>query len=139
MKLDIKDKSNYLKGLLVLIGKDKKISTDEGDFIMNVGKTLGFDQKFCEEAISTLLENEYISDDPPKFSDENFARSFIEDGISVSITDDELTNMEVDYLKSIAAKNSVDESWFDEKLLKAKKISSNLNFIHPHLAVEKYL
>lgn len=139
MKLNIKDKSNYLKGLLVLIGKDKKISTNESDFIMNVGKTLGFDQEFCEEAISTLLENEYISQDPPKFSDENFAKSFIEDGISVSITDDELSNMEIDYLKSIATKNSVDERWFDEQLRTAKKISNNLNFIYPHLAVEKHL
>lgn len=139
MKLKIKDKSNYLKGLLVLIGKDKKISSNESDFILNVGKTLGFDQEFCEEAISTLLENEYISQDPPKFSDENFAKSFIEDGISVSITDNELTSLEIDYLKSIAVRNSIDEDWIDKQLQNAKRISSNLNLIHPHLAVEKHL
>lgn len=139
MKLNIRDRSNYLKGLLVLIGKDRKISDDENDFIMNVGKKLGFDQEFCQEAIDTLLENEYISQEPPVFSNTEFARSFIEDGISVSLTDDNFDNLEISYLKSLAKENKVDDNWVTQQLSTAKRISKNTRFDIPQLAVEKHL
>jgi len=139
MKLNVFDRSNYLKGLLVLISKDKKISDDESDFIMKVGKTLGFDREFCEEAIETLLENNYISQEPPEFSNVEFARSFIEDAISVAITDNELSQLEIGYLKAIADKNHVDDDWFIRQLSTADKISKNIKFELPHLSVEKHL
>ncbi len=139
MKLNVFDRSNYLKGLLVLISKDKKISDDESDFIMKVGKTLGFDKEFCEEAIETLLENNYISQEPPEFSNVEFARSFIEDAISVAITDNELSQLEIGYLKAIAEKNHVDDDWFVRQLSTADKISKNIKFDIPHLSVEKHL
>lgn len=139
MKLNVFDRSNYLKGLLVLISKDKKISDDESDFIMKVGKTLGFDKEFCEEAIETLLENNYISQEPPEFSNVEFARSFIEDAISVAITDNELSQLEISYLKAIAEKNHVDDDWFVRQLSTADKISKNIKFDIPHLSVEKHL
>jgi len=139
MKLNVFDRSNYLKGLLVLISKDKKISDDESSFIMKVGKTLGFDREFCEEAIETLLENNYISQEPPEFSNVEFARSFIEDAISVAITDDELSQLEIGYLKAIAEKNHVDDDWFVRQLSTVDKISKNIKFDIPHLSVEKHL
>lgn len=139
MKLNIRDRSNYLKGLLVLISKDKKISESEHNFIMNVGKTLGFDKEFCEEAIETLLENEYISQEPPQFSQREFAESFIEDGISVSLTDDDFDSLEISYLKSLAEENKIEEDWLKQRLSKAKRISKNSRFDIPHLAVEKHL
>ncbi|HET54042.1 MAG TPA: TerB family tellurite resistance protein [Ignavibacteria bacterium] len=139
MKLNVFDRSNYLKGLLVLISKDKKISDDESDFIMKVGKTLGFDREFCEEAIETLLENNYISQEPPEFSNVEFARSFIEDALSVAITDNELSQLEIGYLKAIAEKNHVDDDWFVRQLSTADKISKNIKFELPHLSVEKHL
>lgn len=139
MKLNIRDRSNYLKGLLVLISKDRKISENENDFIMNVGKILGFDKEFCQEAIDTLLENEYISQEPPVFSNSEFAMSFIEDGISVSLTDDDLDSLEVSYLKSLAKENKVDESWVMQQLSTAERISRNSRFDIPNLSVEKHL
>lgn len=139
MKLNILDRSNYLKGLLVLISKDKKISENESDFIMSVGKILGFDQEFCHDAIETLLENEYISQEPPVFSNKEFAMSFIEDGISVAITDNNFDSLEISYLQSIAEKNKVDDEWLVHQLSTAKLISSNLSFDVPHLAVERHL
>lgn len=139
MKLDIRDRSNYLKGLLVLISKDRKISENESNFIMNVGKILGFDKEFCQEAIDTLLDNEYISHEPPIFSNQEFAMSFIEDGISVSITDDDFDSLEISYLKSIAIENNVDEGWLIQKLSTAERVSKNIKFDIPHLAVEKHL
>lgn len=139
MKLNLLDRSNYLKGLLVLIGKDKKISEDENNFIMNVGKILGFDKEFCQEAIDTLLENEYISQDPPVFSNSEFAMSFIVDGISVSLTDNDLDSLEVSYLQTLAEQNKVDKSWFSQQLSTAERISKNSRFDIPQLAVEKHL
>ena len=54
------DRSNYVKGLLLLMGKDKKISDDERDFLHNVAETLSFDKKFIDGAINELFENEYL-------------------------------------------------------------------------------
>ena len=139
MKLDVLDRSNYLKGLLVLISKDKKISENESNFIMSVGKLLGFDKEFCQEAIETLLENEYISQEPPVFSSREFARSFIEDGISVAITDNNFDGLEISYLESIADKNQVDEDWLSHQLKTAKLIEKNSRFDIPHLSVKKHL
>jgi hypothetical protein len=53
------DRSNYLKGLLLLIGKDKKITVGERDFLHTAGKTLSFDKRFIENAINELFENKY--------------------------------------------------------------------------------
>ncbi|MCZ7603437.1 MAG: hypothetical protein QY331_03560 [Melioribacteraceae bacterium] len=139
MKLNVIDRSNYLKGLLVLISKDKKISEDEKNFIMSIGNKLGFDKEFTEEAIDTLLDNEYISQEPPLFSDQEFARSFIEDGISVAITDNQFSQLEIGYLTSIAKKNKVDNQWLVQQLSTAEHASSNESFYIPHLSVEKYL
>ena len=54
------DRSNYVKGLLLLIGKDKRITDKERDFLHKIGKTLSFNKQFIENAINELLENKYL-------------------------------------------------------------------------------
>lgn len=139
MKLEIRDRSNYLKGLLVLISKDRKISETESNFIMSVGKTLGFDKEFCQEAIDTILENKYISHDPPLFSNKEFAMSFIEDGISVSISDEDFDRLEISYLKSTADINNIDQEWLMQKLSSMGHASPKIKLDDPQLAVKKYI
>ena len=116
MKFKVLDKSNYLKGLLVLISKDNKVSEHERNFLLEVGKSLGFDKEFCEEAIETLLENEYISQEPPVFSKKEFAESFLRDGINLAVSDLEVDKNEINYLKAIAEVNKIDEDWFYTEL-----------------------
>ncbi|MBN2571254.1 MAG: hypothetical protein JXA68_03940 [Ignavibacteriales bacterium] len=116
MQWEIIDKSQYFKGLLLLIGKDKKITAEEKKYIMKVGKTLGFEKVFCENAIDELLDNPYLGDEPPKFSERIIAESFIKDGMKTAIVDKDIDPMELEWLKNVANENSLGETWFMKNL-----------------------
>ncbi|NMB83203.1 MAG: hypothetical protein GYA14_15450 [Ignavibacteria bacterium] len=105
------DKSNYFKGLLILIGKDKKISDSEKNNFRKLSKVLGFNKEFCDNAISELLDNEYIIETPPQFSNSEIAKAFIIDGMKIAFADKELHIFELNWLKSVAEKNSLDKEW----------------------------
>ena len=68
MEFNYQDKGNYFRGLLILIGKDNVIGNEERQKILEIADRLGFDAKFCNNAVSEFLENKYISNQPPKFS-----------------------------------------------------------------------
>lgn len=114
--LEYVDRSNYLRGILILIGIDKVISEEEREIILGIGKTLGFEKKFCETAISELLDNEYILQDVPKFSDIKLAESFIIDGLKVAVSDNELNPSELEFLKLTADANKLNNVWLSETI-----------------------
>jgi len=111
MLLSVLDKSKYLKGLLILIGKDKIIAEEEKKLLMEVSNILGFDPDFCENAINELLENEYIIEEPPVFSSIEIAKAFIKDGIKIAFSDKELHLYELNWLKSVSDKNGIEPGW----------------------------
>ncbi len=115
MKFTLLDRSNYFRGLLILIGKDKKISETEKSMFMELGKQLGFNKEFCSGAINELLENEYIINEAPKFSNIDVAKLFILDGIKFAFVDNKVHLYELSWLKSVADINSVDQSWGAEQ------------------------
>ncbi len=108
MNLTHQDKSNYLKGLLILIGKDKVIAEQERMLLSEMSYTLGFDPKFCNDAIGELLENEYIIEEPPAFSNKKIAEAFIKDGIKIAFADKELHLYELNWLNAVSDKNGID-------------------------------
>jgi hypothetical protein len=57
MKIARVDASNYFKGLLLLIRKDGKVTTAEKEPTKCIGKSLGFEKQFCDNAINEILEN----------------------------------------------------------------------------------
>ncbi len=114
MRLSLLDKSNYLRGLLILIKADKKVTVEEERMMMRICKVLGFEETFCRDAIKNLLENEYIADDAPVFSDEEFARSFIVDGLRLSAADGDMCDFEISYLEKTAFANEIDMQWYNE-------------------------
>ena len=116
MKLSLIDKSNYFKGLLLLVRKDKKISPEEKSLIKRVGNILGFEQKFCDQALRELLVNDYIIDEPPLFSEKQIAASFIEDGLKLAISDKDLHKDEIEWLKLTAEKNGLIKVWFSDMI-----------------------
>ena len=79
MELTFKDRGEFLRGFLILAKKDNKISVHEKSMAMIVGKYFGFEDTFCEESIDNILENEYISESPPIFSNSNIAKFFVEE------------------------------------------------------------
>ena len=126
MKLSVVDRGNYLKGLLVLIGKDNLITDEERELVLIAGHKLGFEKQFCITAINEILENEYISNEPPKFSEKEIGKSFILDAVKLAFADHDYDTREMDYLKSIAKANKIDSTWVDNVITDAWKFKSNL-------------
>lgn len=112
MNISIIEGSNYFKGLLLLIRKDRKVDESEVALMRRIGKTLGFEQEFCDQAIHDILENEYIEDIIPEFSTKELAEKFLIDGLSIALSDDVLHPSEKEWLHSIAVRYGLDGEWF---------------------------
>ncbi len=114
------DRSNYLKGLLITARKDNQLNETEILIIKNFSARLGFSTDFFNETISNLLDNKYITEEPIKFSTQDIAKSFIEDGLKLALSDDNITEDESKWLKATAKENGIDEVWVDKKILEIK-------------------
>lgn len=112
MKISVIDASNYFKGLLLLIGKDRKITDPEIALLQRIGKAFGFEKVFCDNAIRDILENKFILDVPPEFSRTELAKKFIKDGLTLAASDNAIDPSEEEWLLSIAEKNGLDSQWF---------------------------
>lgn len=112
MEISVLDGSSYFKGLLLLIRKDRRISDPEVLLVKRVGKTLGFEEKFCDTAIKEILENRFIVDTIPEFSSPELAKKFIVDGLTVAMADGEMHTTEALWLRKTAYRHGLDEQWF---------------------------
>jgi len=114
LKISKIDASSYLKGLMLLIRKDHKITETENILLMRIGKSLGFDPEFCERTINEILNNNFVEDTPPVFSDKDLAVKFIKDGLAVIFSDNEIHPAEENWLIATAEKNDIDIISFSE-------------------------
>jgi hypothetical protein len=112
VNISVIDRSNYFKGLLLLIRKDRRITELEIQFMKRIGKALGFERQFCANAIHDILENNFIEDAPLEFSTKELAIKFIKDGFTLAFSDNEFHPFEKEWLRSIAKKNGIDLAWF---------------------------
>lgn len=119
------DRSNYLKGLLITARKDNQLNEAEISIIKKFSARLGFSSDFFEETISHLLENKYITEEPIKFSKPDIAKSFIEDGLKLALSDDKIGDEETKWLIATAQINNIDKEWVNKQM---KEIQSK-----PHL------
>jgi uncharacterized tellurite resistance protein B-like protein len=129
MKITVLDASNYFRGLLLLVRKDREISDSEMQLMKRIGKTLGFEREFFNNAIQDILENKYIVDAPPEFSTKELAIKFIKDGLTIAFSDDEFHSSEKEWLRSTAEKNGLELTWFREQSANAsnrKQFSSHM-------------
>lgn len=118
MKINVIDGSNYFKGLLLLIRKDKKITEEEVTLMKMIGRKLGFETEFCNNAIRDILDNQYIVDEPPIFSSKELAYRFIKDGIKLALSDARLHPFEEQWLRHTAEKNGIDPGILSDELKK---------------------
>jgi len=109
------DRSNYLKGLLITARRDNQLAESEITIIKKLAARLGFSSDFFEETISHLLENKYITEEPIKFSNQEIAKSFLEDGLKLALSDEITTEKEMSWLRDTAKENGIDEAWFNKK------------------------
>ena len=115
MKISVIDKSNYLKGLLIVAKKDNQLSHPEKEMIRGIATRLGFAKDFYEETLRNLMANKYISESHVIFSDIEIAKSFISDGLMLAFSDTQDSETEIRWLQNTALKNGITLEWFEEK------------------------
>lgn len=121
MDMTHQDRSSYFKGLLLLIRKDKVVTTEEKELMLRIGKVLGFDREFCENAIDDVLDNPHLGESCPMFSSQEVARTFLLDGIAISFVDHDVIHpSEKDWLFKAAIQNGVDADWFAEEVYRPR-------------------
>ena len=130
MTISPKDASEYFRGLLLLIRKDHKITDAETAVMKRIGRTLGFEREFCDNAIHDILENKHVLDTPPEFSSGELAVRFMKDGLTVAFSDKEVAVFEAEWLKATAEKNGLDMKWFIQQWQKV------MNRKEPHDRLE---
>jgi len=115
MKASLIDRGKYYRGLLVLIGSDRIIDPREHKLMLQFGKMLDFDARFCETAISDLLDNKYINEEPILFDESAVAECFLRDALRLALIDREVHSHELAWLKKIARSNNLTEAWLDKE------------------------
>ena len=117
MDMNLLDRSNYFRGLLLLTAKDNNISETEKNMLLQIGKDLGFARDFCEKALNELPFNEYIVDLPPKFSNTELAKVFIIEGLKIAFADKNLHVFELKWLMKTADLNGIEREWVMDKVI----------------------
>lgn len=107
------DRSKYYRGLLVLVRKDRLIHRRERELVLQIGKLLDFDPRFCEASLDELLKNPSITDEPVVFSRREIAESFLTDATALACADEEIHPHELACLRSVATANGFTEEWLD--------------------------
>lgn len=136
--LDFRQRSIYLKGLLLLIKRDKIIEEPEKKLMQDVGRILGFEKEFIQNSIDNLLENEFITEEIPVFTDKNIAESFLLDGLKLSFSDNDFAPEEIEYLTEVAKQNELEKDTFPSILQSYLSHFETLND-NDFLFIEKYL
>lgn len=126
MEISIIDKSNYLKGLLIVAKKDNQLAEQEKKIIRQCAEKLGFARDFYEYTLKSLLDNKYISEEPIIFSDKKIAESFVTEGLKLAHSDNSINGIEIDWLRSAAIKNNLGEKWFEEKIENFKNSTTTI-------------
>lgn len=116
MQIPVQDRSNYLKGLFITAKLDKQLNQTEKDILKKISDKLGFANDFYEETISGLLANNYLSEEPVKFSDKKIAESFINDAIKLACSDGVVTESETKWIKKTAEVNGIDIEEVEKKI-----------------------
>lgn len=116
MKLEYLDRSNYLKGLLILSKKDNYLAPEEREIIKQKAKELNFEERFVNGALSDLMENKHLSEEPVLFSSKEIARRFLKDAIMLAISDKVFHRREISYLRAVANANGISDMEYKELL-----------------------
>jgi hypothetical protein len=120
----IVDKSNYLRGLLIFILKDKNVWDHEMSLFLDEGKSLGFNKEFCEDSINNLILNSYIDIEPPVFFDKAVAKKLINKGIQIISDDKKVHPDKLAFLEAVAKKNGLTKEYKMNLLRRFKNIIS---------------
>jgi hypothetical protein len=116
MKVSLAEQGLYYRSLLVLVRKDRTIADEERRLMIAIGRSLGFEEEFCSGTIDDILDNSYIPDDPPRFSDPAIALCFLRDGVRIASADGTVDDAERAWLAGVAAVNALPPSTLESIL-----------------------
>ncbi len=128
MNISVIDKSNYLKGLLIVAKKDNQLAHSEKEMIRGIATRLGFAKDFYEDTLRNLLANKYITDSPVLFSDKKIAESFIKDGLTLAYSDNLVSENELQWLNNTAVENGISPEWLEEKRKEIQNAGGSKSF-----------
>ncbi|MBL1214597.1 MAG: hypothetical protein HND52_14665 [Ignavibacteriae bacterium] len=111
MNMNLEDRNNYLKGIVLLNIRLNEMSSKRYGMIKDIGSILGFSDHHIEEAFSRITETKFKYAEPPKFSHVLFAEAFLRDSIKIAMADDNLQLNELKRLWNIASLNSLSKQW----------------------------
>ena len=106
-EIDYKDRSEFLRGLSVIIRKNNCENIDEKTMFLTIGKYFGFEKGFCEKSLQHLMVNKYISEKPPVFSTEFIAESIINEVTKIMSQTHPMSDTTVELLQLAANVNTV--------------------------------
>lgn len=101
--------------------------------MMRIGKSLGLEKYFCDNAIHEILENEFILNETHEFSTKELAKKFIKDALLLAASDNDIHAFEEEWIKSTAEKNCIDTEWF---LLEKENADRRRKDLDVHLEVD---
>ncbi len=135
MGISLLDRSTYYKGLLVLMGKDRIVDPREREMLLQIGKILDFDKRFCEAAIDDLLQNAYLTGNPVIFSNRQIAECFLSDAVRLALVDEEMHKLEWSWLTDVARGNGITDEWLEREVQRRRENKEPL----ARFAIQKYL
>lgn len=119
MRIKVREGSDYLRGLLVLAGRDRRVAAPEAGLVKRAGRALGFESGFCADAIREILNNSHIAGAPPRFASRALTERFVRDGLALASSDHEVHRSEDRWLRATVAMNGLDREWYRAERAKA--------------------
>jgi len=121
MKASLIDRGKYYRGLLVLVGRDRIVDRREHSLMLQFGKMLDFDERFCKTAIAELLDNKHIDDEAILFDESAIVECFLRDALRLALIDGDIHARELSWLKKIARSNNLTDAWLDREYRRLQK------------------
>lgn len=107
---DLQDVGLYLQGLLQVMAADHNLDRAQRDAIRAYAMSQGFDERYVDDTIESLLDNAHFPRMPPRFNHEATARKFLREAARIAICDGLLHPRERAWLVEAASCNHVDSA-----------------------------
>lgn len=115
-ELDAREKSEYFRGLLVVMAADGDVHHLEKATIRRVIEPFGFSEEYIEECMADILKNTHVSHAAPLFRNRQHALNFLCDALLIAFADGEMHMAEQSWLTSAAEANGIASEWLDAQM-----------------------
>ncbi len=121
VELDIRERSEYFRGLLLIMAADGDLHEMEERLVRDAVKPFGFSEEYLDESIHGILKNSHVSQKPPKFNNQQHAEKFLTDALDIAFADNELHENEEHWLRAAATENGIDLHWLREEITRRER------------------